>query len=172
MKRSSLLAAALLAGAAAAEPAVTSRQTELQAQPQSDAATVATLAENTRVDVQVRKGAWSQVKTATGQNGWVRMLALKFEGAGGAQSAGSGGGNMLAGLLTGGRTSNSATVTTGVRGLNEEDLQNAQANPGELQKLQQFTVGRQPAQAFADRSKLMAQKVEYLGVPSAAQGGH
>lgn len=171
MKQPSLLLALLLtAGAALAEPAVTIRATPLQAQAESDAATVDSLAENTRVELVARKGAWAQVRTAGGQGGWVRMLALRPEAAGGAQAAPAGGGaaTALKGLLTAGRSSNSATVTTGVRGLSEEDLQNAQANPAELQKLQQFTAQRQTAQAFAQRARLAAQQVEYL--PQAAAG--
>ena len=169
MKRWILMLAGLAAGAAHTEPALTSRTAELQAQPQSDAATVATLAENTRVEVLARKGAWSQVKTASGQSGWVRMLSLKPEG--GAQQAPAPSANpvgALGNLLTAGRSSNTATVTTGVRGLSEEDLQNAQANPAEVEKMQKYAVDKSAAQAFAQRSKLVPAKVDYLPEPSPA----
>lgn len=170
MKRLPLAFAALLtAGAAHAESALTSRATELQAQAQSDAASIVSLPENTRVDVLVRKGAWSQVKTAAGQSGWVRMLALKPEGAAtAAPASGSAGSNPLGALnnlLSSGRTSNSATVTTGVRGLSEEDLQQAQANPAELDKAQRFVADRNAAQSFAQRNKLSPLKVDYLAEP-------
>lgn len=167
MKRWILMLAGLLAGAAHAEPALTIRSTELQSQPQSDSATVAELAENTRVEVLGRKGAWSQVKTAAGQTGWVRMLSLKPEAA--AQQAPAPASanpiGALGSLLTAGRTSNTATVTTGVRGLSEEDLQNAQANPAEVEKMQKYSTDKDSARAFAQRSKLAPVKLDYLPEP-------
>jgi uncharacterized protein YgiM (DUF1202 family) len=173
MKRLALTLAGLLAGAACAESALTTRSTELQAQAQSDAATVATLPENTKVDVLGRKGAWSQVKTSTGQTGWVRMLSLKPEGAAASASAPAPAAanplGSLGNLLSSGRSSNTATVTTGVRGLSEEDIQNAQANPAELEKAQKFGADRNAAQAFAQRSKLAPAKVDYLPEPAPAR---
>jgi hypothetical protein len=172
MKRLPLAFAALLAtGAAHAESALTSRATELQVQAQSDAASIASLPENTRVDVLLRKGAWTQVKTAAGQSGWVRMLALKQEGVSAAvptaAPASSNPLGALNNLLSSGRTSNSATITTGVRGLSEEDLQHAQANPAELDKAQRFVADRNAAQSYAQRSNLSPLKVDYLAEPDA-----
>ena len=166
MKRWILMLAGLLAGAAHAEPALTGRATELQAQPQSDSATIATLAENTKVEVLARKGAWSQVKTVAGQTGWVRMLSLKVESSTQAAPPSANPAGALGSLLSAGRTSNTGTVTTGVRGLSEEDLQNAQANPAEVEKMQKFAADRNAAQSFAQRSKLAPAKVEYLPEPA------
>lgn len=168
MKRWALMLAGLLAGAAHAEPALTSRSTELQAQPQSDSTIVATLGENTKVDVLTRKGAWSQVKTSTGQAGWVRMLNLRPESGAQQSPASTNPVGALGNLLTAGRTSNTSTVTTGVRGLSEEDLQNAQVNPAELEKMQKFGVDKSAAQSFADKSRLVPVKVDYLPEPAAA----
>jgi hypothetical protein len=159
----------LAIGAAQAETALTVRATELQAQAQADAATIAPLSENTKVEVLRRRGAWTEVKTAAGQTGWVRMLSLKPEGSGATQDAGAGSSNPLSGLtnlLSSGRTSNTATVTTGVRGLTKEDIQNAQANPAELQKLQKNSVNKKAGQAFAQHSKLAPAQVEYLTEPA------
>jgi hypothetical protein len=163
----------LVAGHTLAEPARTVRPSALQAQSHSDAVTLATLPENTRVDVLRRTGAWSEVKTTTGQSGWVRMLNLRFEG-GVAQRAGNERSatnpvGALTGLLSSGRASGAATVTTGVRGLTEEDLQNARANPAELKKMQKFAVERHTAQAFGQRSKLAPAQIEYLTEPAPLQ---
>ncbi len=145
-----------------AEPAQTIRDTDLQAQSQSDSAVLATLPGNSRLDVVQRKGAWSQVKTSANQTGWVRMLNLRFDS--GAAPTKSDGGTMsaLTGLLSTGRTSNTGTVTTGVKGLNEEDLKNAQPNPAEFQKMQQFAVDKSVGQAFAKNAKLTPNEVNYL----------
>ncbi len=162
-----------IAAGAHAESALTTRSTELQEQSQSDAATLATLPANTRVDVLRRSGAWSEVKTAEGQTGWVRMMSLKLGSDSAAPAAGkSGSGNpaqALSSLLASGRTSNTATTTTGVKGLTTEDLQNAKANPAEVQKLQKFASGKDVAQAFAQRSSLEPVKVDYLAEPDAGE---
>ncbi|OGB20448.1 MAG: hypothetical protein A3I66_18485 [Burkholderiales bacterium RIFCSPLOWO2_02_FULL_57_36] len=159
----------LVSGTAYAESARTIRATELQAQSQSDAATLATLPENTKVSVLRRSGAWSEIKTVNGQAGWVRMLSLRFdEGASGERGAANPAG-ALTNLLSSGRTSGTATVTTGVRGLTEADLQRAQANPAELQKLQKFAIQKDVAQAFAQRTKLSPAQVEYLPEPAPLQ---
>jgi hypothetical protein len=170
-----VFAALLATNCAHAESAHTIRATELHADSQSDAATIATLPENAALDVLQRRGAWSQVKTSNGQSGWVRMLNLRFDAVAGAApnnakasgSAGSG----LTSLLASGRTSNSGTDTTGVRGLNEEDLANAQANPAELQKMLKFATDKNTAQTFAQRAKLAAAKVPYLPDPAPARNG-
>ena len=66
-------AAMLMASAAHAEPATTTKATELLAQAFADAKTVASLPADTRFDVLKRSGAWSEVKTSAGQTGWVRQ---------------------------------------------------------------------------------------------------
>lgn len=165
------LAILLTASVASAESARTVRTTDLQAQSQSDAATLATLPENTRVNVLRRSGAWSEIRTANGQTGWVRMLSLRFDDAA-PQGVSGGAANpvgALSNLLSSGRASGTATVTTGVRGLTAEELQNAQANPAELQKLQRFAVQKDSAQAFARRSNLSPVQVEYLPEPARAR---
>ncbi|MEC4719323.1 SH3 domain-containing protein [Noviherbaspirillum sp. CPCC 100848] len=159
----------LAAGAAQAQPALTNKATDLQAQAQSDSAVVAGLPENTRVEVLARKGAWSQVRTAAGQNGWVRMLNLKPEGTGTAQQGSSPLG-AINNLLSAGRSTNAATVTTGVRGLSEEDLQRAQADFTELEKVQRLRADRAAAHDFARRSKLTPTNVDELNDPARSVG--
>lgn len=162
------LAGLLAAGIACAEPAVTVRSTALQAQAQSDSATVATLPENTRVELVSRRGAWSEVKTLSGQSGWVRMLSLRLDGPAQGTASGQGGGNPLGALnnlLNAGRTSGNATVTTGVKGLDEEDLRRASPNFSELQKAQRFSAARESAEAFGNRSRLTPARVDYLPEP-------
>lgn len=157
------LALLLVACAVQAEPAQTNRATDVLAQPQSDAGKLASLSENDKVDVLRRSGAWSEVKTAEGKTGWVRMMHLKPVGAAGkGNSTASSPANALASLLGSGRTSNNATVTTGVRGLQEEDLQNARANPEEFRKMQKYAASRDAGLAFARTSKLNPAQVEYL----------
>jgi hypothetical protein len=139
-----------------AEPATVIRATDLKQAPATDAATVAALAENTAVEALERKGGWTRVKAQAGE-GWVRMLALRFGGA--APKPGASGASQLFNVA---RTGTSGTqVTTGVRGLDAEQLANAQPNPAELAKLQNFAADRDAAASFAAQGKLDAKAVDY-----------
>jgi len=142
--------------AAAVEPATLVRATELKKFPASDAETVATLLENSRVDAIERRGGWTRVKSASGE-GWVRMLALRFSGPGATKQGDSGVSSLFNVARTG---SSGTTVTTGVRGLDPEVLAKAQPNPAELAKMEQYVVTPQAAAGFAAKGKLKAHPVE------------
>lgn len=148
------LAVPLLAGA---EPATLVRATDLKKTPATDAETVATLPENVAVEALERKGGWTRVKAQAG-DGWVRMLALRFGGPGEAKRGDSG----VAQLFNAARTGTSgAQVTTGARGLDAEQLANAQPNPAELAKMDKFAADAGAAAGFAAKGKLSATAVEY-----------
>jgi len=141
----------------AAEPATVIRATELKADPASDATTVAQLAENTAVDALERKGGWTKVKTKSGE-GWVKMLALRYGASSAPRSGDSGIGRLFSAARTG---SSGTTVTTGVRGLDADQIKTAGPNDAELKKLQGFSADPQAASSFAASGKLQAQKVDY-----------
>ncbi len=148
-----LLLVPLLCGA---EPATVIRATELKQDPASDAAAVAALAENTAVEALERKGGWTRVK-AGGAEGWVRMLSLRY-GAAAAKPGDTG----VTQLFNVARTGASGTqATTGVRGLDAQQLANARPNPAELAKLQGFAAERSAAAGFAAEGALAATPVEY-----------
>jgi hypothetical protein len=152
----SLLLLLFIPLAALAEPATVIRVTDLKQEPASDAATVASLPENTAVDALERRSGWTRVKAPAGE-GWVRMLALRF-GAGGAKPGASG----VNQIFNVARTGTSGTqVTTGVRGLDADQIAQAQPNPAELARLQKFAASRDAAAGFAAQGKLDAQSVDY-----------
>jgi hypothetical protein len=133
------------------------RATDLKHEPASDSATLAALAENTAVEVLERKSGWTRVKAQPGE-GWVRMLALRFGGTAPAKPGATG----LTQLFSVARTGTSGTqVTTGVRGLDAEQIANAQPNPAELAKLEKFAADRDAAAGFAAQGKLSAKPVDY-----------
>jgi hypothetical protein len=140
-----------------AEPATVIRATELKHEPATDAATVAQLAENTAVEALERRSGWTRIKAGNAE-GWVRMLSLRFGAAGAAKPGASG----LSQLFNVARTGTSGTqVTTGVRGLDAEQLATAQPNPAELAKLEGFAADREAAARFAAQGKLGAKSVDY-----------
>jgi hypothetical protein len=158
-----LLACAALA-AGAQEQAFTNRATELKDGTTPDAKTVASLPENTPVNVVARQGAWTRVD-ASGKQGWVRVFHLRFPAT--VQAGSSGAGGTLAGLgsaLGFGRGDTKASLaTTGVRGLSPEDLKNADPNPEALKKLQSYRADKPSAERFAREAKLSTVTIEAEG---------
>ena len=140
-----------------AEPATVIRATELKQDPATDAPAVTLLPENTAVEALERKGGWTRVKAPAGE-GWVKMLALRYGAPGAAKQGDSG----ITQLFNVARTGSSGTqVTTGVRGLDEQQLANARPNPNELAKMKGFAADKNAAAGFASKGKLSAVKVEY-----------
>ena len=151
-----LAALLLLPALAVAEPATVIRATELRKEPATDSATLAALAENSAVEALERRSGWTRVKAPAGE-GWVRMLALRF-GPTAAQPGASG----VTELFNVARTGTSGTrVTTGVRGLDADQIAQAQPNPAELAKLEKYAADRAAAAGFAAQGKLSATVVEY-----------
>jgi hypothetical protein len=156
---------ALACGLAWAQPGYTIRDVAVKKEPYDDAATVGKLAEKTPLEVTRRLGGWLEVRSST-VTGWVRMLSVRMGSPGEARSGSSGLGSLFSIARSG---SSGASVTTGVRGLDKEQIENAKPNPAELQKMQSFAVSRQEAQAFAAGNPALAsQRVDYLVAPSAA----
>lgn len=146
------------AGTWAQEEAYVIRETELKAKPYSDAQTLFMLPARSKVIVLQRRASWNQVKSGT-TTGWVKMLSLQL--ARGTSTRRADGG--LRSLFNVARTGSSgATVTTGVRGLSEEQLTNAKPNPAALEELDRYAADRRAAERFAAQGKLRAQQVDYL----------
>lgn len=153
---------------AAAETALTNRETELKKEPFTDAATIATLPGKTSVEVLKRQGGWTQVKPPSAGQGWVRMLNLRF-GDGSAKESGSGLGSLLNVARTG---SSGTTVTTGVKGLDitKDTIQNANPDMAELKRMHGYGVSKAEALKLASSANLHKQSVEYLGASSGSSG--
>jgi hypothetical protein len=134
------------------------RATELKQQPATDAPAAGQLAETAKVDTLERRGGWTRVKAAGGAEGWVRMLALRYAGAGEAKQGDAG----IAQMLSVARSGTSGTqVTTGVRGLDAEQLANAKPNAAELRKMEGYGASKDNAEGFAANGKLRAQRVDF-----------
>jgi hypothetical protein len=166
-----LLAACILAlllpwAARADEQGFTNRATELKDRGAADAATVASLPENTPVKVLARGGGWTHVE-AGGKSGWVRVFHLRFPSSvesGGASSASGGLGALGSALGFGGtKTSEARLATTGIRGLSTEDVKNASPNPVELQRMQSCRADRGAAERFAREAKLAEARIPAPG---------
>ena len=144
----------------AGEIAYTVRPTELKVKPFSDSVTLARLEQNTKVEVTGRRSSWRQVQI-NGKSGWIKMLSLKFNHAD--RKAGDTGLATLFNVVSTGRTGSS--VTTGVRGLSEDDLKHTKPNPQALEVMDTLWVDKSEAQRFARVGKLNSQGIGYLAEP-------
>jgi hypothetical protein len=135
----------------------------IRAEPYADAKKTGDIKRGENLEILGKKGAWLNVKT-TKINGWVRLLSVKRGAAGGA--------NQVKGVLdvASGRAGTGKVVaTTGVRGLNEEELKNSKYNEAEVKNLESYTQTSQQGQQFAKSGGLKAIKFAYL--PESQKGG-
>lgn len=135
----------------------------IRKEPYSDARKAGDMARGEKLQILGKKGAWLNIKT-TKATGWVRLLSVK--------RGVSVGGNQVKGVLdvASGRAGTGKVVaTTGVRGLNEEELKNAKYNEAEVKKLESYTQTSQQAMPFAKSGGLKAIKFAYL--PESQKGG-
>jgi len=157
------LAAALLpAWAGAQEIGTALKADEIKAEPFTDAKSVGKIAKGDKLEILTRKSGWLQVKAA-GKTGWVRLLSVR-RGQGGqanvAQEVGS-----VAGVATGRTGTGQVVSTTGVRGLDAEELKAAKFDAKQIAKAESLVVSAEEARAFAGQGGLAAQKVKSLPVP-------
>jgi hypothetical protein len=68
------------------------------------------------------------------------------------------------GLASGRAGTGKVVATTGIRGLDEEDLKTAKFDAGELKLDESFATTRAEAQKFANQGKLKPLSLDYLPV--------
>ncbi len=149
-------------GAEAAEKGLIIRAGDLLAQPFIDAANAGKVAPAQQVTIVERRGAWVNVQ-ASGKSGWVRLLNVRLEpvaGVAGLAKPQPARPNGLSSLLQTG--SSGRTVTTGVKGMDEEDIKNSVPNYQELTLLETLGVDAADARANAAKSNLKERSVAYL----------
>ncbi|WP_157670652.1 SH3 domain-containing protein [Chitinibacter sp. GC72] len=156
----------LLSSLALAEPGTVIRKTDLRDKPFLDAAVVGNVSSNTQVDIQSRKGAWMQVKLPSGQAGWIKLLNVRTS------SGTTSSSTALANVIKTG--SSGKTVTTGVKGLSAEEIQNARPNLAEVAKMSSYAANSADAQKTAQANQLIAVQVPAFAnsTPTTAPGSN
>lgn len=154
-------------GVYAADAGKTIVAADLKQQPFIDAPTVTNLPANTELEVLSRQGGWMQIKSASGE-GWLKMTAVKLGTGDPKAKSGSGLGTLFNIATTGRSGSSGVTVATGVRGLGQEELKNAQPNHDAVAKMDSFVGAKDKASAFASAASLQSQSLEYLGVATSS----
>jgi len=148
----------LIPFAHAAESGVAIKADELKAEPFRDARSVGALEAGDKVKIVKKKGGWLSVKSEKGK-GWVRMLSIRR---GAAPAKSTAGASSLSGLASGRAGTGKVVATTGIRGLNEEELKAAKYDEAEVTLAESYSSSRAEAKKFADKGKLKVQKVDYI----------
>lgn len=145
---------------AAAESGTIVRATQLANGPYVDAASLGVLRGETGVEILQRDGGWYRVRTDDGREGWVRLSSVRL----GAAAAEDEGGGFWASLFsfTGRSQTRTASATTGIRGLSEEEIVAAQPNEAAVARLADFAPDDAETRDFAAALNLSARKVEPL----------
>lgn len=153
-----IIAVLLISGMAqAAETGTTIKPDSLMDAPYADASVVATLPASSRVEIIKKDGGWYQIKSPQG-SGWIRLLSVRKGGAAPVRGDLSG----LAALSSGRAGTGKIVSTTGIRGLNEEQLKAARYDAKQLTLADSFTSSRADAQKFAAGAKLAPRQIDYL----------
>lgn len=141
----------------------------LMAQPFRDAKPLAQLPVGTPVQILQRQGGWYQVKSGTA-SGWLRMLSVRRAEAPKASLARDA--SSLLGLASGRAGTGTVVATTGIRGLDEEQLKSAAFSESGLAESDAFVVSEADAKAFAARGKLVPRTLDYLPEPARPGDAH
>ncbi|WP_313950350.1 SH3 domain-containing protein [Accumulibacter sp.] len=131
------------------------KASEVRKTPYRDARAVGVLATGDKVDILEKRGGWYRVKSAS-LNGWVRMLSIRR----GQARKGGGGTHELVALVTGRAGTGRVVSTTGIRGLDEEELKLARFDAAALRVLDAYAASPAEAQRFARQGKLTARAVD------------
>ncbi|NNM51033.1 MAG: SH3 domain-containing protein [Pseudomonadales bacterium] len=163
------LCLAVFAWCAYASNATVVRDVNLLADHYGDAATVGQLKAHDRVQVLKDSGAWVQVMLPDKTQGWIRIFDVDCTPPGSStQSTLVGLGSLVHLLGTG---STGTTVSTGVKGLSEEQLKLAEPNWQAWNVLASYAVTPSQARHYAANVPLKAVKVPYVGESSGQGGG-
>lgn len=147
----------------AAETGTALKDDQVRAEPYSDAKISGAIARNERVEILSKKGAWLNIKTRK-TTGWVRLLSVKR----GVSTASGTNASDVLNLASGRAGTGKVVATTGVRGLNEEDLKSAKFNETEIKILEGYEQSASQGRKFANAGGLKAAKFAYLSAPAAA----
>lgn len=124
-------------------------QTKVLKQPSDKSLVLIIAKENEFINVHGRKRAWYNISTKQNIIGWVKMLNVRFSGV--VKRQGELG---IANLLSSATNNTLPTVSTGVRGFDDEDLKSAKANLKQVELLSTYAVSAESVHMFATQGNL------------------
>jgi hypothetical protein len=148
----------------AAEKALVIRAGDLKATPFVDAANADKVAANQPIMIVKRQGGWVQVDVG-GKTGWLRLLNVRLAQAvvgtlPNSALARPNSSSSRSSLFSTG--SSGKTVTTGIKGLDEENIRSATVDTAQVAALAALAVEPAQAAANAKASGLKENSLEYL----------
>lgn len=159
-----VLAACLLALAPMAQGAqagITRSSADLRAAPYNDAHLIITLVKDTQLHILSRRGAWLKVNVDAYGEGWVKLHLVRIGDDAARERSSFSGIASLWRSWTGRGGSSGLVATTGIRGLEDQDLRNAKPDPQAVVALDAYKVSEQQARTHAKRAGLIVQEVDY-----------
>jgi len=128
-------------------------------EPRQQSQMVGTLNANEAIDIHRRQRAWYHVSNDDELLGWVKMLDVRFSGV--IKRASETGVANLLSSVTGG--SDLPTVSTGVRGFDEEDLKKAKANVKQIELLNSYIIKKESLLDFIYEGRLVVNHITVKG---------
>ncbi|MFT5758623.1 MAG: hypothetical protein ACI9LM_003369 [Alteromonadaceae bacterium] len=130
-------------------------QSQVFTKPMLQSKTIKTLSANEVIKVHFRQRAWYNISSEDEIFGWVKMLNVRFSGVIKRESE-TGVASLLSSAAGG---SNFPTVSTGVRGFDEEDLKKAKASLKQIARLNSYAVEKTNLQSFINKGRLVANNI-------------
>lgn len=140
------------------------RNDKLYSQPSATSKVTGTAAKGASVTILAKRGGWLRVSSGR-SSGWIRLLSVRA-GAGGLGGAGFGD---VVGAATTKSDPSRVVAVAGLRGLDDEDLKQAEFNGTELARMDEWDASAAQARSFAARAGLAAATVPALPEPRPAQ---
>jgi len=128
---------------------ITVHKAHLLIEPENQSELGELIEANSKVTILSRKRAWYNISSSSNSSGWLNMLNVRFTAA--EKREGDLGIGSLFSSVT---KSTLPTVSTGVRGFDDVDLANAQANFQQVELLSSYSVSSTEAKAFAQQGQL------------------
>lgn len=147
----------------ASQPAITYTNTPLKSEPYLDSETISELEKGTAIEILSRKGGWYQIKS-TKESGWLKIYSVRLNKSVSAMEKSGDSGIEQAGnfLITGRSGSNSVSASTGIRGLDEENLNAAKPDSEAIEQLDRLTPTQDEISNFSHRRRLNSNQIDYF----------
>jgi hypothetical protein len=133
---------------------------KLMGTPSHDGETITTLAADSSISVEQRKGSWTRVATDE-DTGWVPTLTIRIKSVTSREDFKAAAVEVSDKIED--QTNTQVVATMGIRGLDEEELKQAKFNKKQLALLESYYANKQQIAKFSQAGKLIPQKVAYLG---------
>lgn len=160
MRYTILLLMLFSAVALAADSGTMIRASGLSSSPDATSQSLGIIRGQTSVEILERDGGWYRVKASDGRTGWVRMANVRLGGATAKEEETGFWGSLFSFGSRG--STRTATATTGIRGLSEEEINAAVPNEAAVRRLDDWRSNAAEAQRHAGEGGLAPVDVSAL----------